>query len=122
MGSLKTFFNSKNAVNLSDILNHKELFDNYPQLKNIKVAFYNDPGSSTYGAFYSQKDFGFDGININVGFGKSKLGDNINVDTPENKEKILAKEKLASTAKIRSYIKDALLREENIRKEVKEYE
>ena len=40
----------------------------------------------------------------------------------QNKEKILAKEKLASTAKIRSYIKDALLREENIRKEVKEYE
>ena len=37
-------------------------------------------------------------------------------------QKILAKEKLASTAKIRSYIKDALLREENIRKEVKEYE
>jgi hypothetical protein len=89
MGSLKTFFASENAVNLSDIMNHKELFDNYPQLKNIKVAFYNDPGSSTYGAFYSQKDFGFDGININVGFGKSRLGDNINVDTPENKEKIL---------------------------------
>ena len=40
----------------------------------------------------------------------------------QNKEKILAKEKLASTAKIRSYIKDALLREENIRKEIKEYE
>jgi len=89
MGSLKTFFNSKNAVNLSDILNHKELFDNYPQLKNIKIAFYNDPNSPTYGAFYSQKDFGFDGININAGFGKSKLGDNINLDTPENKEKIL---------------------------------
>ena len=34
----------------------------------------------------------------------------------------VAAPKLASTAKIRSYIKDALLREENIRKEVKEYE
>ena len=89
MGSLKTFFNSKNAVNLSDILNHKELFDNYPQLKNLKVAFYNDPTSSAYGSFYGKKFFGFDGININAGFGKSKLGENINLDTPENKEKIL---------------------------------
>jgi len=42
-GSLNTFFNSKNAVKLPAILNHKELFDNYPQLKDLKVAFYNDP-------------------------------------------------------------------------------
>jgi len=88
LGSLKSFFASENAVNLSDIMNHKELFDNYPQLKNIKVAFYNDPDSSTAGAFYSSKDFGFDGININVGFRKSGLED-VNLDTPENKEKIL---------------------------------
>ena len=85
MGSLKTFFDSKNAVKLSEILNHKELFDNYPQIKDLKVAFYNDPSTSTYGAFYES----IDGLNINVGFGKSKLGDDININTPETKEKIL---------------------------------
>ena len=84
-GSLNTFFNSKNAVKLPAILNHKELFDNYPQLKDLKVAFYNDPSSQTYGAFYESAN----AININVGFGKSKLGDNININTPEHKEKIL---------------------------------
>ena len=84
-GSLNTFFNSKNAVKLPAILNHKELFDNYPQLKDLKVAFYNDPSTSSYGAFYESAN----AININVGFGKSKLGDNININTPEQKEKIL---------------------------------
>ena len=85
VGSLNTFFNSKNAVKLPAILNHKELFDNYPQLKDLKVAFYNDPSTSSYGAFYESAN----AININVGFGKSKLGDNININTPEQKEKIL---------------------------------
>ena len=85
MGSLNTFFNSKNAVKLSEILDHKELFDNYPQIKDLKVAFYNDPSTSTYGSFYES----INGLNINVGWGKSKLGDDINVNTPEQKEKIL---------------------------------
>ena len=40
----------------------------------------------------------------------------------QKKEKILARERLASTAKIKSYIKDALLREENKRKQAKVYE
>lgn len=40
----------------------------------------------------------------------------------QKKEKILAREKLASSAKIKSYIKDALLREENKRKLAKVYE
>ena len=42
--------------------------------------------------------------------------------TNQKKEKILARERLASTAKIKSYIKDALLREENKRKQAKVYE
>jgi len=41
--------------------------------------------TSSYGAFYESAN----AININVGFGKSKLGDNININTPEQKEKIL---------------------------------
>jgi electron transport complex protein RnfB len=40
----------------------------------------------------------------------------------QKKEKILARERLASTAKIKSYIKEALLREENKRKQAKVYE
>ena len=40
----------------------------------------------------------------------------------QKKEKILARERLASSAKIKSYIKDALLREENKRKQAKAYE
>jgi len=85
-GSLKTFFNSKNAVKLPDIFNHKELFENYPQLKDMKVAFYSDPRSQTYGAFYESAN----AININVGaYSTSRRGDPININTPENKEKIL---------------------------------
>ena len=85
-GSLNTFFNSKNAVKLPDIFNHKELFENYPQLKDMKVAFYSDPSSQTYGAFYESAN----AININVGaYSTSRRGDPININTPENKEKIL---------------------------------
>ena len=40
----------------------------------------------------------------------------------QKKEKVLARERLASSAKIKSYIKDALLREENKRKQTKVYE
>ena len=40
----------------------------------------------------------------------------------QKKEKALARERLASSAKIKSYIKDALLREENKRKQTKVYE
>jgi len=40
----------------------------------------------------------------------------------QKKEKSLARERLASTAKIKSYIKEALLREENKRKQAKVYE
>ena len=40
----------------------------------------------------------------------------------QKKEKVLARERLASSAKIKSYIKDALLREENKRKQAKVYE
>ena len=40
----------------------------------------------------------------------------------QKKEKILTRERLASTAKIKSYIKEALLREENKRKQAKVYE
>jgi len=40
----------------------------------------------------------------------------------QKKEKIQARERLASSAKIKSYIKDALLREENKRKQAKVYE
>jgi len=40
----------------------------------------------------------------------------------QKKEKILVRERLASSAKIKSYIKDALLREETKRKQIKTYE
>jgi hypothetical protein len=46
---------------LSDIIDHKELFDNYPQLKNTDIAFVD--GGSSLGSYYPKENF----IIVNLG-------------------------------------------------------
>jgi len=55
---------------LSDVIDHKELFENYPQLKNTEVAFVD--GGSSLGGYYPNENL----ITINLG--------DVYPDTPKN--------------------------------------
>lgn len=55
---------------LSEVFDHPELYENYPELKNIKVSF-SDEMSDTLGTFYPQDNR----ININVNTFYSSRGD-----------------------------------------------
>ena len=40
-------------VKLSDFFNHKDLYNRYPDLKNLKVRFYSNPDSRILGTAYA---------------------------------------------------------------------
>jgi len=60
--NLARYVNTKDGTKLENILDHKELFDNYPELKDISVKFHNGSGSS----------FSRDGIEIGIKDFKTK--------------------------------------------------
>ncbi|MGE4510093.1 MAG: hypothetical protein AB7D43_03220 [Sulfurimonadaceae bacterium] len=51
-GDFDFVLHQNSGTSLSDILNHKELYDNYPELKNMDVAFSDD----TRGAFFGSAE------------------------------------------------------------------
>jgi len=60
--NLARYVNTKDGTKLENILDHKELFANYPELKDISVKFHNGSGSS----------FSRDGIEIGIKDFKTK--------------------------------------------------
>lgn len=49
------------SIKLSDLIDHKELFESYPQLKDMNVRFTNNKETSSHGYFSN------DGVSINLG-------------------------------------------------------
>ena len=60
--NLARYVNTKEGTKLENILDHKELFDNYPELKDINIKFHNGSGSS----------FSRDGIEVGMKDFKTK--------------------------------------------------